>query len=237
MNGAQPFVYLSASSTPKERENDKGRAKVAIMDPSDADLELCLQCRKTNDVVLLKLSQGEADAMREAMDRKRLLGPVKKLKSSKKRKNDSSTDDVEHPTKKWAAVGPRTKISAASQAAVSGLAMEEAKRKSEMSDGAKSLYGNGRSGKDTFTTMGTLQFRIRRRPSTFYIYCVTQPIQSNPRRFTYIFLSAQHHQKTNCLTKQPTKPPPFSADGPRRRCPKLHDLRLARAETAEIVSG
>ena len=35
------------------------------------------------------------------------------------------------------------KISAASQAVVSGLAMEEAKRMSEMSDAVKSLYGNG----------------------------------------------------------------------------------------------
>lgn len=38
-------------------------------------------------------------------------------------------------------MGPRTKISAASQAVVSGLATQEAERKSEMSDVVKSLYG------------------------------------------------------------------------------------------------
>ena len=58
--------------------------------------------------------------------------------------------------------------------------MEEAKRKSEMSDGAKSLYGNGRSGKDTFTTMGTSSFEYddASRPSI----SIALPNQSNPTR-------------------------------------------------------
>jgi hypothetical protein len=226
MNYAQPFVYLStcgcvfskaglktvsASSTPKDWENDKGKAKAATTDPSDAELELCPQCGKkysqTEDVVLLNPSQDEEDAMREAMERKRhlifnfplcklytnslmsslnarsgwrffsqsrdftamvsdgfaiefrsppiLLEPVKKPKSSKKRKNDSPTDDAGHPAKKQAAVRPSMKMSAASQAVVSGLAMEEAKRKSEMSDAVKSLYGNGTKRKETFMTMNT----------------------------------------------------------------------------------
>ncbi|KIJ95328.1 hypothetical protein K443DRAFT_11465 [Laccaria amethystina LaAM-08-1] len=156
MNGAQPFVYpsacgcvfsqaglktVSASSTPEDRENDKGKAKAATTDPSDAELELC--------------PQYEEDIMREAMERKRLLEPVKKPKSSKKRKNDSPADDAAYPVKKQAAVGPSAKISAASQAVVSGLAMEEAKRKSEMSDAVKSSYGNGTKRKETFMTMNT----------------------------------------------------------------------------------
>ena len=38
--------------------------------------------------------------MREAMARKRLLGPVKKPRLSKKRKNESPTDNAEHPVRK-----------------------------------------------------------------------------------------------------------------------------------------
>ena len=71
MNGDQPIVYLAAPPTSKVRENDKGKAKVATTDPSDADLELCPQCGKrysrTEDVILLNPSQDEEDAMCEAM--------------------------------------------------------------------------------------------------------------------------------------------------------------------------
>ena len=109
MNGARPFVYLSASSTPKDRENDKRKAKVATMDPLDADLELYPQCGKkysgTEDVVLLNASQDEEDFMPEAMERKRLFELVKKPKSLKKRKNDLPTDDAEHPAKKQGRAG------------------------------------------------------------------------------------------------------------------------------------
>ena len=38
--------------------------------------------------------------MDEAMARKRLLGPVKKPRLSKKRKNESPTDNAEHPARK-----------------------------------------------------------------------------------------------------------------------------------------
>ena len=102
INGAQPFVYLSAS--PKDWENVRGKAKAATTDHSDTECELCPQFRKkysrTEDIVLLNPSQGEEGAMREAMGRKRLLGPVKKPKLSEKRKNGSPTDDAEHPAKK-----------------------------------------------------------------------------------------------------------------------------------------
>lgn len=62
--------------------------------------------------------------------------------------------DTEHPAKKQATMGPSTKISAASQAVVSGPMMEKAKHKSEMSDVIKSLYGNGMKRNETFMTMG-----------------------------------------------------------------------------------
>ena len=101
------------------------------MNPLDSELELCPQCGKkhsrTEDIVLLNPSQNEEDTMCEAMERKRLLEPVKKSESSKKRKNDSLTDDTEHSANKQAVAGPTSKISAASQAVMSGLVMEEAK--------------------------------------------------------------------------------------------------------------
>ena len=64
-------------------------------------------------------------------------------------------------------MGPSMKISAASQAVVNGLAIEEAKRKSEMSDDVKSLYKNGTKRKETFMTMGT--FTRVRLPSLFHL--------------------------------------------------------------------
>jgi len=137
MNSVQPFVYLSAyscifsqaglktisaSSTPKDWENDKGKAKVAMADPSDSKLELCPQCRKkysqTEDIVLLNPSQDEEDTMCEAMEHKCLLEPMKKPKSSKKQKNDLPKDDAGHPVKKQVVVGPSMKISTVSQAVV-----------------------------------------------------------------------------------------------------------------------
>ena len=160
------------------QKNGKGTAKVATTNHFDAEREFCPQCGKkysrTDVVVLLNSSQDEQDAIHEAMGRKRLLGPVKKPKSSKKRKNDSPMDDAEHPAKKQVAVGPSMKISAASQAVVSGLAMEEVKAK--MSDAAKSLYGNGMKRKETLMTLGT--FARVRLPSGFE-YDEALLIQSN----------------------------------------------------------
>jgi len=142
------------------------------------------------DIVLLNPSQDEEDDIREAMERKSLLEPVKKPKSSKKRKNDSPTDDTEHPAKKQAAVGPSTKISAASRAVVSGLAMEEAKRKSEMSDAIKRLYGNGTKRKETFMTMGT--FTRVRLPSGFdFIF--------NPDSSLTVCLIASFYTTRKCI--------------------------------------
>ena len=95
---------VSASSTPKDRENDKGKAKVVRTGTSNAELELCPQCGKKyyriEDVVLLDSPQEEEDAMREAMASKRLLEPVKMPKLSNKQKNESPTDDAEYPARK-----------------------------------------------------------------------------------------------------------------------------------------
>jgi len=176
MNGSQPFVYISscgcvfsqaglktitASSSPKEKEKvpEKGKESPSAEEPS---IELCPQCAKKymkDDIIPLNPSQDEEDEMRFALERKRLQEPAAK-KKSKKRKNDATTtDESEPPTKKQAAPSTAPSINptapATSRAVVSQLAMEEAKRKANMSDAVKSLYGDGTKKKETFMTMGT----------------------------------------------------------------------------------
>ena len=90
--------------------------------------------------------------MYEEMERKRLLEPVK-TKKSKKRKAEESEQP---PAKKRPLPNLNPSISAASRAVVSEIAMEEAKRKSTMTDTVKSLYGEGvPKRKETFMTMST----------------------------------------------------------------------------------
>jgi len=167
MNGTQPFVYLStcgcvlsqaglktlaASASPKEKETagEEGQA--------NKSLNLCPQCAKkysTEDVILLNPSPEDEETLRFALERKRLQEPTKK--KSKKRKNDASLDEAEPPAKKQATVLPglNPSIAGASRAVASQLAVEEAKRKTNMSAAVKSLYGDGSKRKETFMTMGT----------------------------------------------------------------------------------
>ncbi|KAF9481227.1 DUF602-domain-containing protein [Pholiota conissans] len=167
MNGVQPFVYLSTcgcvfsqaglkaiggSNSPKDKEKAK--------EDEEKSLELCPQCAKkysaAEDIITLNPSLEEEETMLFALERKRLLEPSKK--KSKKRKNEGSPDEAEPPAKKHAeqpkpSLNPA--IAGASRAVVSELAMEEAKRKANMSAAVKSLYGDGSKRKETFMTMGT----------------------------------------------------------------------------------
>lgn len=162
MNGSQPFVYIStcgcvftqaglktvtASPSAKDKTDDA--------ETTEETLDLCPQCGKkysrTDHVVLLNPPQDEEDDIRMKMEQRRLLEPPKK---SKKRKN-ASPDESEPPTKKQAGPHLNPSISGASRAVISSLAMEEAKRKVDMSDAVKSLYGDGTKRKETFMTMGT----------------------------------------------------------------------------------
>lgn len=166
MNGVQPFVYIStcgcvfsqaalktvvsasSTSSPKEKEDSS-------IPGEELELELCPQCatkfsRKDN-VLMLNPPPEEEEHMRENMYLQRSKEPTKK---SKKRKNASS-DDSEVPKKK-AAPSTNPSIAAASRAVASSLATEEAKRKANMTDAVKSLYGDGKSAKnETFMTRGT----------------------------------------------------------------------------------
>ena len=162
MNGVHPFVYLrscgdvfsqaglktvaAGSSSPKEGEEE-----------TDRQLEVCPQCAtkydKFSDILLLNPSVEEEERMFTAMILLRASEPTKK---SKKRKNIPTDADTPAPKfQKTAQPHTNPSISAASKAVVSSLAMEEAKRKAGMSDAVKSLYGNGKSRKETFMTMGT----------------------------------------------------------------------------------
>ena len=171
INGVQPFVYIStcgcvfsqaglrtvtSSASPKEKEK-------SLDDEQDQKpLSLCPQCAKKysaiDDVIPINPSLEEEEIMFFALERKRLLEPTKK--KSKKRKNVDSPDEEAEPlTKKQvlpiAAPSLNPSMAAASRAVVSGLAMEEAKRKAGMSEAVKSLYGDGTKKKETFMTMGT----------------------------------------------------------------------------------
>ncbi|KAF8904970.1 Rtf2 RING-finger-domain-containing protein [Mucidula mucida] len=154
MNGVLPFVYISTcgcvlslaglknvSASPKAGDGDQ--------------LEVCPQCAKkfsrADDVLTLNPPEDELERMRDTMVRKRLAEPPKK---SKKRKNAAGPEDEPASKKKSASLNPG--ISAASRAVVSSLAMEEAKRKANMSEAVKSLYGDGKpKRKETFMTMNT----------------------------------------------------------------------------------
>jgi hypothetical protein len=162
MNGVHPFVYLrscgdvfsqaglktvvAGSSSPKEGEEEAGK-----------QLEVCPQCAtkydKFTDILLLNPSVEEEERMFMAMTLMRASEPTKK---SKKRKNaPTDADALVLKSRKTAQPHTNPSISAASRGIVSSLAMEEAKRKTGMSEAVKSLYGDGKLRKETFMTMGT----------------------------------------------------------------------------------
>jgi ribosome-binding protein aMBF1 (putative translation factor) len=156
MNGVQPFVYITTCGCVFTQAGLKTVSSTHSKE-AEKELDVCPQCAKkysrADDVVTLNPSRDEEDEMWASMERRRLLEPTKK---GKKRKNAFS-EDPEPPAKKQALPSTNPSIAAASRAVVSGLAMEEAKRKAGMSDAVKSLYGSadGKKRKETFMTMGT----------------------------------------------------------------------------------
>lgn len=175
MNGVQPFVYISTcgcvfsqagyktvaasssrSESPKEKEKGKDKS-TSTPEADDSSYSLCPQCAKkyspTEDVIPLNASPEDQQEMLFALERKRLLEPPKK---SKKRKNAEEDGETSGKTKKAkAAPALNPSIKAANKAVVNELAKEEKKRKEQMSEAVKSLYGDGTKRKETFMTMGT----------------------------------------------------------------------------------
>ncbi|KAF5390516.1 hypothetical protein D9757_002710 [Collybiopsis confluens] len=160
-----PFVYIStcgcvfsqaglktvanASSPTAEEKTDSSK--------EGSELELCPQCAtkfsRMSNVLMLNPSPEEEERMREKMELQQSKEPAKK---SKKRKHVSPADDSEAPAKKKPVPSTNPSIAAASRAVVSSLAMEEAKRKANMSEAVKSLYVDGKPAREeTFMTRGT----------------------------------------------------------------------------------
>ncbi|KAG6856671.1 hypothetical protein H0H87_002048 [Tephrocybe sp. NHM501043] len=159
MNGLVPFIYLSTCGC---TFSQAGLKNVAVSPTTSSDeLSLCPQCAKkyspAMDIIQLNPNSEDEERLREAMERRRLLEPPPK-KSGKKRKAAADGNE-ELPKKKREELRPSTNpsIAAASQAVVSSLAMEEAKRKAGMSEAVKSLYDSAdrEKRKETFMTMGT----------------------------------------------------------------------------------
>ncbi|KAG6840125.1 hypothetical protein C0991_008715 [Blastosporella zonata] len=167
MNGLVPFVYLSSCGC---TFSQAGLKNVSAPSSSSEERSLCPQCAKkysySTDLVQINPSSEEEERMRDAMERQRILEPPSKKSGKKnKRKAAGAAEGDEEPAKKkreQARPSTNPSIAAASRAVVSSLAMEEAKRKSGMSEAVKSLYDNGDRAKrkETFMTMGTFT-RVR----------------------------------------------------------------------------
>jgi hypothetical protein len=181
MNGSQPFVYLwtcgcvfsqaglrAVAGTPPLRE-DIGKLEKKDSEEtekSSSDLDMCPQCgakySRTDDIITLNPPPEEELKMFDAMLKRRAVEPKTK---GKKRKAVTAADGdaASEPSvkKKHTSASPAPSINAniatASRAVAQSLAQEEAKRKANMSDAVKSLYGpkNGAKPKEMFMIGGT----------------------------------------------------------------------------------
>ena len=168
---------LKAVSTtgtpPSEKGKDKDQDKDKDQPAGGAQLDVCPQCAtkfdRSEDVRILNPGPEEEERMQGTMERRRASAGANNKGKSKKRKDAGVTaegpDAVQPPGKKKKSgsgpgsgtASPAPSLAAASRAVASSLAMEEAKRKSQMSEVVKSLYRpkDGKVRKETFMTMGT----------------------------------------------------------------------------------
>ncbi|KAK7040355.1 Replication termination factor 2 [Paramarasmius palmivorus] len=166
MNGAQPFVFIWTCGCVFSQAGLKTMSSASTTPPKEEDkdaspqVDLCPQCsakyNKADDIIMLNSSPEEEEKLRAIMERRRLAEPTKPKKSKKRKNADEETEPASKKSK-TASTLPSTNpnIAAASRAVISSLAMEEAKRKANMSEAVKSLYGDGKEKKETFTTRGT----------------------------------------------------------------------------------
>lgn len=183
MTGVVPFVYLStcgcvfsqaglkavSSSTPPSEE---GKVKDKdVGDEGAKQLYVCPQCAtkydRFEDVRVLNPGPEEEERMQTAMERRRAAAASAKGKGKKRKAAGAVPEGAEGEQPAGKKSGPRpgstapstgpTGVAAASRAVASSLAMEEAKRKANMSEAVKSLYRpkDGKVRKETFMTMGT----------------------------------------------------------------------------------
>jgi hypothetical protein len=180
MTGVVPFVYLSTcgcvfsqaglkavSSSPPPSEKGKGKDK-DVGDEGAKQFHVCPQCAakfdRSENVRVLNPGPEEEERMQTAMERRRAAAASAKGKGKKRKAAGPVPEGAEgeQPPGKKSGSGsgstaPSTGVAAASRAVASSLAMEEAKRKANMSEAVKSLYRpkDGKARKETFMTMGT----------------------------------------------------------------------------------
>ncbi|KAI0297519.1 Rtf2 RING-finger-domain-containing protein, partial [Multifurca ochricompacta] len=169
---------VSTSTPPSEKGKDKERddndksGEGDVEGSSKGQLDVCPQCatkfNRTEDVRVLNPSPEEEERIRGMMERRRAAAAALNVKGkSKKRKatvvGPEGVEGDQPPVKKKSGTGSVSASSAptiaagASRAVASSLAIEEAKRKANMSEAVKSLYmpKGGKARKETFMTMGT----------------------------------------------------------------------------------
>ncbi|KAI9436971.1 DUF602-domain-containing protein [Lactarius indigo] len=155
----------------KDQDNDKDRPGSG--EEGGAQLDVCPQCAtkfdRSENVRVLNPGAEEEERMQSMMERRRASAGANSRGKSKKRKDagviPEGPEAVQPPGKKKKSgsgpgsgtASPAPSMGAASRAVASSLAMEEAKRKAQMSDAVKSLYRpkDGKARKETFMTMGT----------------------------------------------------------------------------------
>jgi len=155
MNGGQPFVYIATCGCVMSQAGLKAVAATPSKDSaeSSSQLELCPQCSskfdRNDDVRMLNPDPETEETMRTAMEVRREKAKAAKANGkSKKRKADKETPAAEVGDEKAAkkakasvpAPSINPSVATASRAVVSSLAMEEVKRKAQMSDAVRSLY-------------------------------------------------------------------------------------------------
>src|SRR6266702_5587178 len=171
---------VSTGTPPSEKSKDKDKDQDKDQPTSGeggAQLEVCPQCAtkfdRSEDVRILNPGAEEEERMRGMMERRHASAGANNKGRSKKRKDavaiPEGPEAIQPPgKKKKSGSGPgsgraspaltgSTVAPAASRAVASSLAMEEAKRRAQMSDAVKSLYRpkDGKARKETFMTMGT----------------------------------------------------------------------------------
>ncbi|KAJ7197292.1 DUF602-domain-containing protein [Mycena pura] len=153
MNGLMPFVYLRPCGCVFAVAGLSALRSTPLESGSEPEKDTCPQCATkyshSVDSIPINPLPDEEERLRELLSVQRLLEPVKK---SKKRKAAAADASAEPPAKKPAVAT----ITTASNSLRSTLALEEAKRKANMSDAVRTLYtdiGTGR--KETFMTRGT----------------------------------------------------------------------------------
>ncbi|KAF7295196.1 Rtf2 domain-containing protein [Mycena indigotica] len=153
MNGLTPFVYLRTCGCVFAAAGLNAVRSSPPESQGEPEKDTCPNCATkfthSIDCIPLNPSADEEERLRELMAAQRLVEPVKK---SKKRKA-AAADITSEPVAKKSAVPT---ISTASNSLRSTLALEEAKRKANMSDAVKTLYSSQELGrKETFMTRGT----------------------------------------------------------------------------------